>query len=137
MTFQLNIIRQLRREMAEEGERLSLWLPVFLAIGIGLYFSLGHEPPAALMVAAGLLVVALIFLGRFWASYDVYAFAVATIVLGMVVSSWSTMRAAAAILEQPGWYDLSGRIIAINQHGKGMRLLLDQVQLRSLPAAQT
>ncbi len=64
MTFQLNIIRQLRREMAEEGERLSLWLPVFLAIGIGLYFSLGHEPPAALMVAAGLLVVALIFLGQ-------------------------------------------------------------------------
>lgn len=88
MTFQRNIIRQLRREMAEEGERLSLWLPVFLAIGIGLYFSLGHEPPAA-------------------------------------------------ILEQPGWCDLSGRIIAINQYGKGIRLLLDEVRLRSLPVAQT
>ncbi len=46
-----------------EAGQLFLWLPVALAAGIGAYFSLPREPPAAVVVLAALALAALLYAG--------------------------------------------------------------------------
>ena len=39
-------VQALSQELEGQRERLILWMPVVLSLGIGLYFSLPFEPPA-------------------------------------------------------------------------------------------
>lgn len=47
----------IRRELAQQKERLFLWVPVFFALGIGLYFGLKTEPPLLLGAALSLFAL--------------------------------------------------------------------------------
>jgi competence protein ComEC len=55
----LSVAARLEREAGQ----LFLWLPVALAAGIGAYFSLPVEPPAAVVVLAALSLAALLYAG--------------------------------------------------------------------------
>ena len=137
MTFQRQFIDEFIAQSAAEGERRILWLPVFLAIGIAGYFALPVEPAPVLIVILSLLVAVLLAISWRCPGQGVWTVFVAAVLLGVVVSAAATLRASAPILSKAGWYDVQGRISAINRHGKGWRLRLDHVQLGAVPADAT
>ena len=81
-----------------ERERWALWLPVFVGVGIGIYFWLTVEPPLWL----GLLLVALTMPAAVTAYQlqrgTIAALAIAAIALGFAAASFQAWWVAAPIL---------------------------------------
>jgi hypothetical protein len=110
-----SLLTAFARCFAAEGERRLLWLPVFLGIGIGLYFALTCEPslwlgPAA-AVAAG-AAAALLRRHPFWRGAAL-AFAVAA-----AGFAWMQMRAAEVggpvLARRLGPIVITGRVVDID-----------------------
>lgn len=90
----------LRDRLLAERERWVLWLPVALAAGIGTYFSLPHEPPvlvglAALATSSGLLLG---FHARWLLRIGLLGLLAFS--LGFVVAQWRTHDVAANVLNR-------------------------------------
>ncbi len=92
---------------AEQG-RWSLWIPVFFACGIGLYFALPYEPELAL--SAGLFIAALSL--RILARFHLFPFLLTSILLcvsaGFLAAKVRTAVVAEPMLERHGAYDIEG-----------------------------
>ncbi|MEK7245695.1 MAG: ComEC/Rec2 family competence protein [Pseudomonadota bacterium] len=119
---------------SEEQDRLALWLPVFLGVGIGVYFALPSEPGwwmgTLLVVATGGLMAAARLvspsgLGR------VAAGALIATALGFAAAQVRTASVAAPVLEQKtSPVSLSGRIVLVETlpAGEGARITLDRIR---------
>lgn len=115
--------------LAERG-RWPLWLPVFLGLGIGLYFALPSEPPAwwggvaVLLAAAGLLLVR----GRSLAPL-LAASCLLAIALGFAATQWRSLRLAAPVIERhSGALMLEGVVVEVEAlPDGGSRLTLGQL----------
>lgn len=118
---------------------LFLWVPVFLGIGIGAYFSLRFEP--AIPLAAWAILLSVLLLGAlrianifaqsgFWMAF--------LVVLGIFCGTMRTAMVAAPVLEVPMVASVEGRIIKrdISQTNR-LRLLLDETVVYGLEASQT
>ncbi len=134
-------------ECAAQRDRLILWVPVLLGLGIGLYFSLAFEPPA--FVAAGFLVVlcaGLVLAAPVRAhSLQTYATwltlgAAFIVLLGFCTAQWRTHMLAAPILERErDPVTVQGRVVGIDklEEGTGVRLILDRLLIEDLAPAGT
>ena len=123
---------------AAERERWALWAPVFLGSGIVGYFALTFEPAgwvAPLILFCAVLVVLLRPRGD---GLVVAALMTAAIALGFCAAQYSTHAVGAPVLAKPyGPANVTGRVIGVEAFAKKPRVLLDQLSLRGLSAAQT
>ncbi len=122
--------------VAAQRERLALWLPVFMACGIGAYFSLPVEPGMlALALAAvagtGLALPALV--GR-WPLLALIGIAL----VGFATAGWRTLQVAAPVLSRPYYGAVEGRVVGLSRsQGDAPRILLDEVYIPNLGPTRT
>ncbi|CCQ73968.1 ComEC/Rec2 family competence protein [Magnetospira sp. QH-2] len=121
-----------------ERERWPLWLPVAMAIGVAVYFTLSFEPVwwlgTALFMAAsaGAWMLWHHGIGRMLA---VLAVALA---LGFAVSQLRTALVADTVLEKRhGPATVSGRIVQVEALPKQKRITLERLRVSRLGAEQT
>lgn len=117
--------------LAQRGG-LMPWAPVFLALGIGGYFSLLREPPVAALV-----VLALVAGGAFyvaWRSGPLVGpglIALGLLAAGMALAGGRAHILSGPVLDFRYYGPVEGRIVGIDRSASGaLRLTLDQVQLQ-------
>ncbi|CCG41436.1 ComEC/Rec2 family competence protein [Magnetospirillum molischianum] len=121
------------RGMLAERTRWPLWIPVFLGIGIGGYFSLPIEPPLwlaglGLALAAGFLALAL-------ARRRLVAVMSASVLLALAVGFFAaqvrTALVAAPVIERAsGALMLEGRVVEVERLPEGaLRVTFDRLVL--------
>jgi competence protein ComEC len=124
--------------LAAERERWVLWVPVFLGVGIGVYFSLPTEPPAW-AAGAGLAGVGAIgVVARRHPAWLAMVLASACVAAGMAIAQWRTIAVAAPTLaERLGPVAVSGRVIAAGPHPRGVRVTLQDPVVARLATPRT
>ena len=124
---------------ADQG-RWSLWIPVALAAGAGVYFALPFEPALGWAAIAAVFAMAtggLAAMTQGQGTRIVLAL-IAAFALGFGVARWRTEAVAAPVLtRQIGPAGIDGRIEFVQQRGKRTRLLLGDLTTRRLPPEQT
>ncbi|MEI4195195.1 ComEC/Rec2 family competence protein [Roseovarius sp. E0-M6] len=129
----------LRATLEAQRGHMFCWVPVCLAVGIGLYFSLPQEPtPGALMgcgaAGAGLLAAALMV--RRGAPRVIVGVAVA--LLGLSLAGGRAYWVSEPVLGFRYYGPVEGRIVAIDRSASdAMRLTLDRVTLFNVPPDET
>ncbi len=134
----LGPLRRLASELAAEGARVSLWLPVSLGLGIAAYFALPEEPPAWQLLPLGPGLLALVWLAWQRPALKAAALALAVFGLGLFVAMLRTLTVAAPVLAEelgPRW--VSGQVAEIEIVESRPRLLLEDPQVSGLPAEAT
>ncbi len=136
-----------QEELAAQKERLILWIPVFLAIGIGCYFSLRFEPPffvgpSATLLAAAVWAAVWPLREAGWRGYSFWLLmgTVTLVFLGFSCAQVRTAHVASPMLEtKMAPVDVTGRIVGIDrlEAGQGTQLLLDKLVIERLPADKT
>ncbi|PZX17740.1 competence protein ComEC [Palleronia aestuarii] len=126
--------------LALDAQRGALmpWIPVCLAIGIGLYFSLPTEPSAGVWWALGLATAAGIAgaiagLWR-WPPY----LALLLVMIGLGLAGIRNASVSAPVLGWRYYGPVEGRVIEIDRSSSEMpRLTLDRVVLERTPPSET
>ena len=116
--------------------QLFVWVPVFIAIGISLWFALPFEPALPLYLAvAGLgICAALVPLG----ALRPLAMAVACVALGFGAAGLRAHQVAAPMLDFRYYGPVQGRIVEIDRsQSDALRLTLDRVVLSDVAPART
>jgi competence protein ComEC len=122
-------------DIAAEGERRLLWLPVFFGAGIGVYFLLKVEPP---LWAASAAAVASI--GATFALRRCPGWREAALVLAVFAAGFALMRETAWEREAPMLQRhlrpvaLSGRVIDMDLAERGWRIVIENDPLPGLDA---
>lgn len=130
-----------------QKERLFLFCPICLGMGIALYFSLRSEPPLWLcLMLPSLMAGWLVLLWPRRLQHGLfYLLALVTIAAflgaaGMAAAKVRTLMVAAPLLEKPlGPVDVTGTIAAIDilEEGAGVRLLLKDLTIERLATEAT
>ncbi|RVV99981.1 ComEC/Rec2 family competence protein [Mesobaculum littorinae] len=114
------------------------WLPVFLGVGIGVYFVLPVEPSRAEwgMLGAGCLAC-LVRLGRQPAARPL-TLALAMALAGALLAGARTQIVAAPVLGFRYYGAVEGRVAAVDRSSSdAVRLTLDRVRLDDVPPGRT
>lgn len=134
-------------ELLAQRERLILWMPVFLAIGIGLYFSLRFEPP--LFLSAGSLALVFAVWGLIWPLKHAHwqGFSVWLVLTGLFLSllGFTAAQIRTELVSQPllmkelDPVTVAGRITVIDklEEDTGVRLILNDLEIEKLSPEQT
>lgn len=124
--------------LAQRGH-LFPWVPVAMACGIGIYFSVLREPAARdfLWVGGGGLVLA----GVGWRAGAIWAplcWAVALVALGFCLAGLRAHQVDGPVLGWRYYGPVEGRIVGIDRSGSdALRLTLDRVVLRDVAPDRT
>ncbi|MFN3955793.1 MAG: ComEC/Rec2 family competence protein [Pararhodobacter sp.] len=114
------------------------FVPVFLGLGIGLYFALPAEPGARQWF--GLAAGALVALGlalRGPERWQPVALALALVVAGVMMAGWRAHSVAAPVLGWRYYGPVEGRVVAVDRSvSDALRLTLDQVVLHDVAVAR-
>lgn len=113
-----------------ERDRWPLWLPVFLGLGIALYFSAGTEPPLWLGLTGLAVTLAAAWGARKHAAWLAAALPPLLMALGFLAAELRALQVAAPVLERPsGVVRIAGRIAEVEPlAGGGQRITLDEVE---------
>lgn len=125
--------------LAAHRGRLFLFVPVLLAVGIGIYFALPREPRAAEWGALAALA-ALTALGarRVPEAASPLAIGCTVVILGVLVAGWRAHQVAAPVLSFRYFGPIEGRIVGIDRSASdAIRLTLDQVVLEGVAQSRT
>ena len=117
-------------------ERLSLWSPVAIGFGIGVYFYLKTEPAWIIgggVFAAACAIAALA--GRRWRRIAVAAGLAA---LGFAAADWRAHSVAAPQLSRDiGIVELTGRLVSVEESASRRRFVIALESVEGLNAAET
>lgn len=120
-----------------ERDRWALWLPVFFALGIGVYFSLDFEPPIG-ATAAGAGLAGLLAAGLSRSAFFPAGLAAAVAAAGLFWAGVHTEFARAPILERPvGPTEVSGRIVRQDRTAGPFRVVLEDAHVARLTPERT
>ncbi len=110
---------------AAEGERRLLWLPVFFGAGIGVYFSLGFEPPLWFGVGTATLALGLTFALHRHSLACEAALALTLFCAGFALIGETTWeRQAPRLQRRLGPVSLTGRVVDIDSLDRGWRVIV-------------
>ena len=116
--------------LAQRGHLVG-WIPVFLAMGIGLYFSLSFEPDVfglAYVAGAGLVLFAIAL--RMPEAFAPFITCIALVLLGFLLAAWRAHAVEGPVLGWRYYGPVEGRIVNIDRsQSDAVRLTLDQVNL--------
>jgi competence protein ComEC len=128
-------------EMALLGQRGHLfpWIPVFLAAGIGGYFTLRFEPQASgFPYLAGLMILAVAAALMLRQGWSPLAWAVALVLAGFCLAAVRAHVVDRPVLGFRFYGPVEGRIVGLDRSGSdAVRITLDQVRLGDLPPSRT
>ncbi|WP_372833683.1 ComEC/Rec2 family competence protein [Puniceibacterium confluentis] len=115
------------------------WTPVFLALGIGWYFSLRFEPPLwVLWTACALGVAGLLTCRRFGILAGPAACGLALVLIGLALAGARAHQVAGPLLTFRYYGPIEGRIVKIDRSASdALRLTLDQVVLERMAPKRT
>jgi competence protein ComEC len=126
------------RALLAERERWILWLPVFMGLGVGIYFLLPVEPPFWLGPLALVVGFAAAMLGRRRLPLLLLSSAAAAAALGYAAAGWRSHWVAAPVLEKRlGPALIVGRVVEANVYEPGLRLVLEELEVAGLEAGRT
>ncbi|MEL7098964.1 MAG: ComEC/Rec2 family competence protein [Pseudomonadota bacterium] len=121
----------LREALLVQRGGLIEWVPVCLAIGIGLYFSLKFEPTMTLIAAAAGLGLCLA--GLAWRVNEAFSPLIAALVLvlcGALLAAQRAHSVAGPVLGFRYYGPIEGRVVALDRSASdAVRVTLDQVRL--------
>lgn len=127
------MLAHITRLVEEERARWPLWLPVAFASGIGAYFALPVEPlQATPLIAVGiaLCAAALGTVNSNGIARGLLAL-IAAFSIGFAVAKLREELVAAPVVSHPlGPFSLEGRVEYAQAHGKGIRVVLSELQAR-------
>ncbi len=119
----------------EDAATLSIWTPVFIGLGVGVYFSLKTEPTFFVGVAG--LVISFVLL----AVMPKYRSACAALMmasLGFAAADWRTEQVATPVLDRDiGIRAIEGRIYSVERSAKRERLVIDVHSIARVDPADT
>jgi len=129
----------LAQAIAGQRGRLFLFVPVLLAIGIGVYFALPREPVALEWAGVAVGACALVWLSRRVAEEVAPLVLVgAFIAAGCLAAGTRAALVAAPVLQYRYFGAIEGRIVKIDRSATdALRLTLDQVVLEGVAHART
>ncbi|MEO3478637.1 ComEC/Rec2 family competence protein [Phaeobacter sp. CAU 1743] len=117
---------------------LLAWVPVFLGLGIGVFFALPVEPGTLAYLCAlgvGGLCAGLSLRGS---TSGLLARAVLLCVVGFMAAGWRSHSVAASVLGFRYYGPVEGRVVHIDRSARDMlRLTLDQVRLKQVSPDRT
>ncbi|WP_116132578.1 ComEC/Rec2 family competence protein [Tropicimonas sp. IMCC34043] len=124
--------------LAQRGFLLP-WVPVFLGVGIGIWFSLPVEPGAAFYAAAAAATIGLGFAGRrageAWAPL---VWALSLVLAGSLLAGLRAHSVAAPVLGFRYYGAIEGRVVDIDRSASDApRLTLDRVVMEDMSPART
>ena len=128
------------RFVASERERLVLWLPVLLAIGIGLFFALPDEPLAYAALLFPAIALAAQWFGRTHHGARIPTIALAVIACGFAAAQLHERVVAAPVLSGHLFYTpFEGTVEDVQDKAKGwgQRFILNGLQVEGLAPQQT
>ena len=128
--------------MEGQGHRsaeLALWAPLWLGLGIGLYFALPAEPDRAIWAALAATVLAAAWgFARMSEHWRAPLWAIALCGAGAGLAGLEVARVEAPVLGFRYYGPVEGRIVAIDRSASdATRLTLDRVRLGDLRPART
>ena len=128
--------RWLTAQFQAERGRWLLWVPVFIGIGVWLYFELPFEPSrlglAATPLLAGLCLTPRLRRARLFLTLALL------IVMGVNAGQIATWRMSYPMLKRDfGPVPVAGRVVAIDPQADGMSIQLDQISIDKLPPEAT
>ncbi|TMM54876.1 ComEC/Rec2 family competence protein [Sulfitobacter sabulilitoris] len=124
--------------LAQRGHLIG-WVPVCLAIGIGLYFSVRFEPTGVHYIALGAIgVVSLVLWHRGGEAFGPIGLALVLVALGVGLAGIRAHDVAGPVLGWRYYGPIEGRIVAMDRSASdALRLTLDQVVLNRVPPSRT
>ena len=127
----MRVVAKLELALRAQRGRLLLWAPVFLAMGIGLYFSLAEEPAAKEIAVVFVIAVVVVISARFSnLAFAPLLHALALVCLGAGLASLRAHLVAAPVLGWNYYGPIEGRVITIDRSSSdALRLTLDEVVL--------
>jgi len=129
----VNPLARLFQPFLDQRDRWFLWLPAFMAAGIGFYFALPFEPPPRLMVVTPML--ALVTIGL-WERYGLRPLlaALLTLALGFNAAQLETKMASTPMLnEKLPPTSMTGLLYRAEAMPKGSRLTIKHPWVRGIP----
>lgn len=127
------------RALLEARGHLFPFAPVFLGLGVGVYFSLRVEPAPWMIWVLGLGALGSVLAGlRGPELARAPAFAVALVLAGLGLAFVRAHAAAAPVLTYPRYGPIEGRIVMVDRSASdALRLTLDQLVLPGLAPSRT
>ncbi|QUJ77848.1 ComEC/Rec2 family competence protein [Sulfitobacter albidus] len=127
----MGLIARFESVMAGQRGALFGWVPVCLAIGVGLYFALPVEPSIlALCTAAAALIGAGVVAPRIGEGARPLFIAGVLILAGGVIAAGRAHHVAGPVLEFRYYGAIEGRVVAVDRsQSDALRLTLDRVRL--------
>ncbi len=131
-------MQALRSVWVSQYVMLFYWSPVWLACGIGAYFSLAQEPGQSTYIIAGiLLTLALLLICKTYLGRG-FICAFAMLIFGFVLAGLRAHLVAGPVLQGHYYGPISGRIVTIDRSASDkLRLTLDKVLLRGISLEST
>lgn len=108
--------------LAADRDRLPLWIPILLALGIAGYFAMPIEPPGVLLLAPALIL--LVWWGGWPTVWPVPRLAAVIVFAGFALAKWQVVRLDTPVLRAPLTTTAWGRIDALAPAGRGWRITL-------------
>lgn len=118
---------------------LALWVPVFHALGVGLYFALPTEPSGWVLVAClGPMGLCFALAPRLALAGRVAVLAVAIPLLGFSIVGARTLAVAAPVLDRERTVAIEGRVAGLSRSASDLpRVLLDRLWIGGLDPERT
>lgn len=118
---------------AQPADVLILWLPVFLMMGMDLYFALPREPATPFLLGLLMGVCACIAVTRRWRDTQLWRWGAAIalrITLGLSLAQFRTFQLATPLLTENMWgVHVAGTIQSAERAGAGWRVVLKDTVL--------
>lgn len=133
------ILQPVLREIADQRMWLFHWLPVAMAVGVGIFFGYGWWITAALCVSV-FLMAALYLAVIGWRDHAMLPWLVLALFVGLggVAAMGRSYLVSAPVLSYPYYGDILGRVIAVDRsNSDAPRYTLDQLTLGPIPSAKT
>ena len=115
------------------------WVPVRLAVGIGIYFFRRFEPVTPLYVGAGIFGgTGLLFAKRFGEVLSPIVIGICLVGIWFSIAAWRTHSLEAPVLGWRYYGAIEERIIGMDRSASdAVRITLDQVRLDRVPPSRT
>jgi len=127
-----------RVQLLEDRDRWALWIPVLLGTGIGLYFSLEYEPGSWVGFLAAAGTAASWWLFRHEPRDSLAVVGLMVVALGFWASQLRASLVAAPILTKSSKLaEVNGRVLSVESHKRGSRIVLGNLNIEGLDAYAT
>ena len=133
------MLGRLQHEMLCQRGFLFEWVPVCLAIGIGLYFGIRFEPSLTLLVAVACgSVVVLLIARKAGEAFGPLAIGAFLVLAGFLLAAYRAHDVAGPVLDWRYYGPIEGRVVNLDRSGSdALRITLDEVLLENVRAART